>query len=114
MKYHDKAMYCSACLKPCDEFRFRDGDCVHVWTGVLSDCCHESLTTRREALEDYVWKRGQREESRKRLEKINAIVDSLVADLKALRTKQDPIQRALEVMLYSARDQYDFLQRYGR
>jgi cytochrome P450 len=65
-------------------------------------------------MEDYVWKRGQREESRKRLEKINQLVDSLVADLKALRPQQDPIQQALEVMLYSARDQYDFLQRYGR
>lgn len=114
MKYHDKAMYCSACLKPCDEFRFRDGDGVHVWTGVLSDCCHESLTTRREAMEDYVWKRGEREKARKQMEKINALVDSLVADIKALRPQQDPIQRALEVMLYSARDQYDFLQRYGR
>lgn len=109
MKYHEKAEYCSACLKPCGEFRFKDGDGVHVWTGVLSDCCHESLTTRREAMEDYVWKRGQREESRKRLEKINQLVDSLVADLKALRPQQDPIQQALEQMLYAANEQYRIL-----
>ena len=109
MKYADYATYCSACLKPCGEYRFKDGDGAHVWTGVLSDCCHESLTTRREALEDYVWKRGQREESRKRLAKINAIVESLVADIKALRPKRDPIQRALEQMLYAANEQYRIL-----
>jgi hypothetical protein len=109
MKYHEKAEYCSACLKPCGEFRFKDGDGVHVWTGVLSDCCHESLTTRREAMEDYVWKRGQREESRKRLEKINQLVDSLVADLKAMRPLKDPVQSALEQMLYTANEQYKFL-----
>jgi hypothetical protein len=109
MKYADYATYCSACLKPCGEFRFKDGDGVHVWTGVLSDCCHESLTTRREAMEDYVWKRGQREESRKRLEKINQLVDSLVADLKAMRPLKDPVQSALEQMLYTANEQYKFL-----
>ena len=56
-----------------------------------------------------MWKRGEREESRKRLAKIHALVDSLVADIKALRPMKDPVQSALEQMLYAANEQYRIL-----
>ena len=60
-------------------------------------------------MEDYVWKRGEREKARKQMEKINALVDGLVADIKALRPMKDPVQSALEQMLYTANEQYKFL-----
>lgn len=109
MKYHDKATYCSACLKPCEEFRFRDGDGVHVWTGVLSDCCHESLTTRREALENYAWIRQQREVFLRRRDELFALVDGIIDDMRDMRQRrecEDPLHRAMEALLCATNETY--------
>lgn len=83
MKY-DTA-YCGECLKPCREIMVGDGNGVREWWRSASDCCHEEVMTRRDAMSAYATNRETRAAAARRMKTILDCVDSIVAEMKKWR-----------------------------